>query len=95
MKCEIRKTQTDLPVRLAGITLKQDRHICAFFNSREEQDRVLMPLFKEGFDRGEKIFQIFYVPPDQFLAGLRQRNPNKERQSAEEKLSRKTDNQRA
>ena len=46
------------PVRLAGRTLKKTRHICAFFHSREEQDRVLMPFFKEGADRGEKLFHI-------------------------------------
>ena len=46
------------PVRLAGRTLKETRHICAFFNSREEQNKVLMPFFKEGYDRGEKLFHI-------------------------------------
>jgi hypothetical protein len=29
-----------------------------FFNSRDEQNKVLMPFFKEGMDRGEKIFHI-------------------------------------
>ena len=46
------------PVRLAGRTLKETRHICAFFNSREEQNTVLMPFFKEGYDRGEKLFHV-------------------------------------
>jgi hypothetical protein len=46
------------PVRLAGRTLGEHRHVCAFFNSREEQDKVLMPFFKEGYDRGEKLFHI-------------------------------------
>lgn len=46
------------PIRLAGRTLKESRHICAFFNSREEQNKLLMPFFKEAFDRGEKIFHI-------------------------------------
>lgn len=49
---------TAQPVRLAGRTLKESRHICAFFHSKEEQNRVLMPFFKEGIDRGEKIFHI-------------------------------------
>lgn len=48
----------EAPVRLAGRSLKQTRHVCAFFNSREEQNRILMPFFKEGIDRGEKIFHI-------------------------------------
>lgn len=46
------------PVRLAGRTLGKARHICAFFNSREEQDKVLMPFFQEGYERGEKLFHI-------------------------------------
>jgi hypothetical protein len=49
---------TPAPIRLAGRTLKETRHICAFFHSREERNKVLMPFFKEGFDRGEKLFHI-------------------------------------
>ena len=48
----------DAPVRLAGRTLTEKRHVCAFFNSREEQNKVLMPFLKEGLDRGEKILRI-------------------------------------
>jgi hypothetical protein len=48
----------ELPVRLAGRTLKRTRHVCAFFNSREEQNDVLMPFFMEGYERGEKLFHI-------------------------------------
>ena len=46
------------PIRLAGRTLTSSRHVCAFFHSREEQNKVLMPFFKEGFDRGDKVFHI-------------------------------------
>lgn len=46
------------PIRLAGRTLKENRHICAFFRSREEQNQVMMPFFKEGYERGEKLFHI-------------------------------------
>lgn len=46
------------PVRLAGRTLKETRHICAFFHSREEQNKVLMPFFKEGYERGETLFHV-------------------------------------
>ena len=51
-------TASEAPIRLAGRTLKKNRHICAFFNSREEQNKVLMPFFKDGMDRGEKVFHI-------------------------------------
>lgn len=50
--------QSDQPIHLAGRNLKNVRHICAFFNSKEEEDRVMMPFFKEGFDRGEKLFHV-------------------------------------
>lgn len=46
------------PIRLAGRNLRNARHVCAFFHSREEQDEVLMPFFAEGFARGEKLFHI-------------------------------------
>ncbi|HYF14828.1 MAG TPA: MEDS domain-containing protein [Phycisphaerales bacterium] len=51
-------TAATKPIRLAGRTLGRHNHVCAFFNSREEQHKVLMPFFKEGYDRGEKIFHI-------------------------------------
>jgi hypothetical protein len=48
----------EAPVRLAGRTLTHKRHICAFFNSRDEQNKVIIPFLKEGVDRGEKILHI-------------------------------------
>ena len=48
----------ELPIRLAGRNLKNTRHVCAFFHSKEEQNKVLMPFFKEALERGEKIFHI-------------------------------------
>lgn len=49
---------TAAPLRLAGRALKNTRHICAFFHSKEEQNRVLMPFFREGFEQGEKLFHV-------------------------------------
>lgn len=46
------------PVRLAGRTLSHTNHICAFFNSRDEQNKILMPFFKDGYDQGEKLFHV-------------------------------------
>src|SRR3954464_14676428 len=45
-------------VRLPGAELRRFGHVCAFFHSREEEYRVLLPLAKEGFQRGEKVFHI-------------------------------------
>ncbi|MEX2497133.1 MAG: MEDS domain-containing protein [Woeseia sp.] len=55
-------TEATEPVRLAGALLNRSRHICAFFHSREEEYRVLMPFIKDGFERGDRAFHI--VDPD-------------------------------
>jgi len=36
-------------------------HICAFFNSADEEHRVLRSFFKDGFDHGEKATHIVEV----------------------------------
>jgi len=45
-------------VRLAGAVIDRERHVCAFFNSKEEQYRVLMPFIKEGFDQSDRAVHI-------------------------------------
>jgi hypothetical protein len=45
-------------VRLAGMEFDRTCHACAFFHSREEEYRVLLPFVQEGFERGEKVFHI-------------------------------------
>jgi len=49
---------SDEPMRFAGATLGKQRHVCAFFHSREEEYRVLLPFIKEGFVRDEKAFHV-------------------------------------
>jgi hypothetical protein len=46
------------PIHFANATLGAERHICAFFNSPEEEYRVLAPFIREGIERGEKAFHI-------------------------------------
>src|SRR4051812_28690855 len=45
-------------VRLAGSVLGCNRHICAFFRSKGEEYRVLLPFIKEGFEQGDRAFHI-------------------------------------
>jgi MEDS: MEthanogen/methylotroph, DcmR Sensory domain len=52
---------TDHSVQFAGGTLGRHRHICAFFNSIDEQHRVLRSFIKQGLDRGEKA--LHFVDP--------------------------------
>ncbi len=54
---------TAAPISLAGSRLDHVRHVCAFFNSAEEEYRVLLPFIKDGFDCGDKAVHI--VNPDQ------------------------------
>jgi hypothetical protein len=53
----------------AGSTLGRQRHICAFFNSIDEQHRVLRSFIKDGFDRGDKAFHL--VDPERREEHLR------------------------
>ena len=46
------------PVQFAGGNLAGQRHICAFFNSADEEHRVLRSFIKDGFDRGDKAFHL-------------------------------------
>src|ERR1700693_3871950 len=55
--------KTVAPISLAGSQLGEVRHVCAFFNSDEEEYRVLLPFIKDGFERGDKAVHV--VNPDQ------------------------------
>jgi hypothetical protein len=57
------------PVRLAGAVLGRSRHACAFFSSKDEEYRILLPYVKEGFSHGDKAFHI--VDPQHRAAHLR------------------------
>ena len=46
------------PVRLAGSVLGRSCHVCAFFHSKEEEYRVLMPFIKDGFENGDLAFHV-------------------------------------
>lgn len=45
-------------VQFGGGALGRERHICGFFNSIDEEHRVLRSFIKDGFDRKEKAFHI-------------------------------------
>jgi hypothetical protein len=46
------------PISIAGALLGETRHVCAFFSSRDEEYRVLLPFIREGFDRGDKAVHV-------------------------------------
>src|SRR5580692_10510255 len=51
------------PISFAGSQLREARHVCAFFNSDEEEYRVLLPFIKDGFECGDKA--VHFVSADQ------------------------------
>jgi hypothetical protein len=48
----------DDPIHFAGSTLDRSRHVCAFFDSSADEDRILHPFVREGIERDEKAFHI-------------------------------------
>jgi hypothetical protein len=52
-------TSTASPsVHLSGRPLDQHRHICGFFNSKQEERRTLLGFIKEGFEQGDKAVHV-------------------------------------
>jgi hypothetical protein len=49
---------SEQPIRFADSVLGEKRHICAFFNSPDEEYQVLLPFIKAGFERGDKASHI-------------------------------------
>ncbi len=50
--------KTTAPIRFAGSELAEARHACAFFNSADEEYRVLLPFIKDGFECGHKAVHV-------------------------------------
>lgn len=46
------------PLHLTGAELDHPRHVCAFFNSEDEEYNVLLPFIKDGFVRGHKAVHV-------------------------------------
>ena len=51
------------PMPFAGSQVDETRHVCAFFNSDEEEYRVLLPFIKDGLQCGHRAIHV--VNPDQ------------------------------
>src|ERR1700680_3508097 len=50
--------KTVAPISLAGSQLGDVRHVCAFFNSDDEEYRTLLPLITDGFECGDKAVHV-------------------------------------
>jgi hypothetical protein len=45
-------------LEIASIDLGGQNHVCAFFNTMDEEHRVLGSFYKGGFDQGERATHI-------------------------------------
>jgi len=68
------------PICLAGSQLGETRHVCAFFNSDEEEYRVLLPFIKDGLKSGDKAVHVLNPGHSQdhplvIIGGILQENP--------------------
>jgi len=45
-------------IRLAGSPLGEQGHVCALFNSREDEYRISLPFIKDGFECGDRAFHL-------------------------------------
>jgi hypothetical protein len=48
----------DNSLQIVPNALGENRHVCAFFNSSDEQYRVLRSFLADGFDQGDKAFHL-------------------------------------
>lgn len=46
------------PICLAGSELAATRHVCALFDTEDEEYRVLLPFIRDGFDAGHKALHV-------------------------------------
>lgn len=47
-------TKMNRPIHLGGSRLDHRAHVCAFFNSPDEEYQVLLPFMNDGFELGQK-----------------------------------------
>ena len=46
------------PIPFAGSELGGYRHVCAFFNSPQEEYATLLPFVRDGIERGERAYHV-------------------------------------
>jgi hypothetical protein len=59
------------PIPLAGSHLGQHRHVCAFFNTPDEEYRVMFPFIRDAIELGERCVSIVPDARTDYLDRLR------------------------
>lgn len=55
---QVKGLMANRTVRLCGQDIENPGHICAFFNSREEEYSTLLPFLKQGIEEGEEVVNV-------------------------------------
>lgn len=55
-------TRREHSVQPAGVNLAERNHVCAFFNTIDEEHRVLGSFYKDGIDRAVKKPSTLWIP---------------------------------
>jgi MEDS: MEthanogen/methylotroph, DcmR Sensory domain len=55
---EAKNLHPEQSIDLAGVKLHQHCHVCAFFHTQGQEDKVVIPFMKEAIERGEKSFCV-------------------------------------
>jgi hypothetical protein len=64
-------TSTSAPIRLAGSSLGAYRHVCAFFDSTDDEYRALLPFTKDGIARSERVVHVMPMERTDHVERLR------------------------
>lgn len=51
-------TLTTPPISFGGTMLREDRHVCAFFNSAAEEYDTLLPFICDGMSSGHRAYHV-------------------------------------
>jgi hypothetical protein len=65
---------TASPIRIGGETIDDLRHVCALFNSQDDEYRVLLPFIRDGLEHGD--CEVHVVAPS-----MRERHVERLRQA--------------
>jgi len=64
-----------VPIPFAGSQLGEARHVCAFFNSDDEEYRVLLPSGRPFRFGGDTVIDILRTHPMVIIGGILQEHP--------------------
>src|SRR5258705_4262195 len=74
------------PIPLAGSQLRQHRHVCAFFNTLDEEYQVMLPFVRDAIEQGERSVNLMPDSRTDYVDRLRHAGIDVERARAGRQL---------